>query len=169
MRAALLAAAALAAGGCAVNQNADQPSAPREPGSIVGVGGVFFRAGDGAALQKWYGEHLGLPTNTQGYAQLPWLDPRTGDYYSTTWGPFKRDTTYFDADQQYMVNYVVNDLDAALEKLRAAGARIADERMDEPYGRFAWFWDPEGIKVELWEPDREFMKKAQERGGEWTD
>ncbi len=141
--------------------------AAREPGSIVGVGGVFFRSDDGSALQKWYGEHLGLPMDAQGYAQLPWLDAQTGAYNSTTWGPFKRDTTYFDADQQYMINYVVNDLDAALEKLRAAGARVSDERMDEVYGKFGWFWDPEGIKVELWEPDAAFMEKARAKGGEW--
>lgn len=144
-------------------------AAPREPGSIVGVGGVFFRTDDGAALQKWYGEHLGLPVDTKGYALMPWLDAKTGAYNSTTWGPFKRDTTYFDADQQYMINYVVNDLDAALEKLRAAGARVSDERMDEVYGKFGWFWDPEGIKVELWEPNAAFMEKARANDGEWSE
>jgi len=169
MRAALLALTlSILTGGCAVSDT-PTPFTPAGPGEIVGVGGVFFRSADGAALQKWYGETLGLPTDTQGYAQLPWLDPATGDYHSTTWGPFPRDTTYFDPGQQYMVNYVVTDLDAALEKLRAAGARIADERMDEPYGKFGWFWDPEGTKVELWEPDREFMEKARARGGEWTE
>ena len=139
----------------------------REAGSIVGIGGVFFRADDGAVLHRWYGETLGMPTDTQGYAQLPWVDPRTGGYNSTTWSPFKRDTTYFDPGQQYMINYVVNDLDAALARLREAGARVSDERMDEVYGKFGWFWDPEGVKVELWEPNREFMEQARERGGEW--
>jgi predicted enzyme related to lactoylglutathione lyase len=170
MRAVLLTTAAVAVGGCAMNDASDSEHA-REPGSIVGMGGVFFRAEDGAALQRWYGEHLGLPTDTQGYALIPWIDPKTGDYHSTTWGPFARDTSYFDADQQYMLNYVVNDLDAALAKLRAAGARVDDEKGVEEYeyGRFAWFWDPEGTKVELWEPNREFMERARERGGEWTE
>ena len=142
-----------------------------ERGRIVGIGGVFFRAGDGAALQKWYGEHLGMPTDTQGYAQLPWLEPATRNYNSTTWSPFSRDSAYFDRDQAYMINYVVDDLDAALARLRAAGARIDDEKGVESYeyGRFAWFWDPEGTKAELWEPNRGFMEKARERGGEWTE
>lgn len=144
-----------------------EPAAAPEPGRILGIGGVFFRAEDGSALQAWYGEHLGLPVDTKGYALLPWADAHTGAYNSTTWGPFKKDTTYFDAGQQYMINYVVDDLDAALARLRAAGARVADERMDEVYGKFGWFWDPEGIKVELWEPDAAFMEKAKQNNGEW--
>lgn len=139
----------------------------QEPGRILGIGGVFFRTDDGKALHAWYGEHLGIPTDTQGYATLPWLDEKTGAYNSTTWGPFSKDTTYFDADQQYMINYVVDDLDAALERLRAAGTGISEERMEEVYGKFGWFWDPEGIKVELWEPNTEFMEKARKNDGKW--
>jgi catechol 2,3-dioxygenase-like lactoylglutathione lyase family enzyme len=167
-----VALAGLALGGCAMSDLNEGPNGrTREPGSIVGIGGVFFRADDGAALQRWYGAHLGMPQDNQGYAQLPWLEPETGDSYSTTWSPFQRDSDYFDIDQPYMINYIVDDLDAALARLRAAGARIDMDKGVESYeyGRFAWFWDPEGTRVELWEPDRAFLDAARKRGGEWAD
>ena len=123
-----------------------------EPGRILGIGGVFFRSDDGRALQSWYTDNLGLPTDNQGYALLWWRDPYTLELNSTTWGAFKRDSEYFDKDQQYMVNYVVDDLDAARDRLIKAGVRVDERVEDFEYGRFGWFWDPEGIKVELWEP-----------------
>ncbi|MEL6328558.1 MAG: VOC family protein [Planctomycetota bacterium] len=159
-----LALAAAVLGACASTQQTASDPAPadaREPGDMVGIGGVFFRSSDTAATQRWYTEHLGMPPGGPGFALIFWTDPETDEYYSTTWSPFPRDSDYFGLDQQYMLNYIVNDLDAALARLRAAGARIDDDKGIETYpnGRFAWFWDPEGNKAELWEPDRAFFRE----------
>jgi predicted enzyme related to lactoylglutathione lyase len=143
-----------------------------EPGRIVGIGGVFFRTDDGPTLQAWYAEHLDLPQDTDGFALLWWRDPETARIGSVTWGPFARESTYFDADQQYMINYIVDDLDAARARLQKAGARVDDEVQDYEYGRFGWFWDPSGTKVELFEPNPEFAEKAYNAAREgrgWSD
>ena len=75
----------------------------------------------------------------------------------TVFSPFPADTDYFGRmDQPFMLNFRVDDLDFAVEKLREAGVRIDDQRMEEPYGKFAWVYDPEDNKIELWEPKRPF-------------
>jgi predicted enzyme related to lactoylglutathione lyase len=118
---------------------------------VTGIGGVFLRAKDPAALSAWYARHLGIPVN-DGYAILRRAD-ETEDAV-TVWATFEHDTDYFGSrTQQVMINYRVADLDV-LETLRAEGVTIAPERSDEPNGRFAWVIDPEGNRIELWEPIR---------------
>jgi len=119
-------------------------SAPRRE-RVTGIGGVFFRAQDPAALLDWYREHLGVPTASDGYVVFP-------ESRDTHWVPFAEDTEYWPRRRQLMVNFTVDDLDALLDQLRADGVEV-DERVEVmEYGRFGWCVDPEGNRVELWQP-----------------
>jgi predicted enzyme related to lactoylglutathione lyase len=111
---------------------------------VTGVGGVFFRAQNPAALVAWYEEHLGVPV-TEGYT----IFPVSRDMH---WVPFEADTDYWPADKQGMVNFTVRDLDAMLAQLRAAGVLVDERVEDGEYGRFGWATDPEGNRFELWQP-----------------
>ena len=113
---------------------------------ISGIGGIFFRAKDATTLGSWYEQHFGI-NSTQ--ADSVWMQ----EAGPTVFAPFKEDTNYFGSlEQQFMLNFRVHDLDLMIDQLRAAGVRIDDKRMDESYGRFAWVYDPEGNKIELWQP-----------------
>jgi predicted enzyme related to lactoylglutathione lyase len=115
----------------------------------VGIGGIFFKARDPQALSAWYATHLGIPTQDEG--SLAFDGPESTGM--TVFAPFPHDTRYFgDGDQQSMVNFRVDDLDGLLVQLTAAGVRIDPKREDYAYGRFAWIWDPEGNRIELWQP-----------------
>jgi predicted enzyme related to lactoylglutathione lyase len=115
----------------------------------TGVGGVFLRAADPEKLHAWYEEHLGVKRTEDGAFAFFSEGPRE----MTVFAFFPQDTDYFGpGKQQAMVNFRVDDLDVVLEKLRAAGADIDPKREDYDYGRFAWFNDPEGNRVELWQP-----------------
>jgi predicted enzyme related to lactoylglutathione lyase len=112
----------------------------------VGVGGVFFKAQDPKSLSAWYATHLGI--------KVEWESSLTFESAGTTiFATFPQDTAYFgDGGQQFMVNFRVDDLDQLLSQLAAAGVRIDPHREDQTYGRFAWIWDPEGNRIELWQP-----------------
>jgi glyoxylase I family protein len=115
---------------------------------VSGIGGLFFRAKDEKALAQWYAKHFGIPV--VGGEEL-W-EPEKG---VTVFSPFKSTTTYFPAEQQFMINFRVTDIDKFLEQLKAEEVKIDEQRMDESYGRFAWVYDPEGNKIELWQPVEE--------------
>jgi predicted enzyme related to lactoylglutathione lyase len=116
---------------------------------VVGVGGIFFKAKDPALLKAWYREHLGLPIDEHGQTSF---SPE-GAAGPLVWAPFPADTKYFEPSQApFMVSFRVNDLRAMLAQLRAAGAEVDEKVMDEPYGKFGWVLDPEGNRIELWEP-----------------
>jgi predicted enzyme related to lactoylglutathione lyase len=118
----------------------------------VGFGGVFLKARDPKTLSRWYAENLGVPTQDGG--SIGFDGPESAGM--TVFAHFPADTKYFgDGPQQAMVNFRVDDLDSLLAQLEAAGVRIDPKRDDAPYGKFAWIWDPEGNRVELWEPPRE--------------
>ena len=120
--------------------------------AVRGIGGVFFRARDPQALAEWYAAHLGLVLEPGGHALLRWADgERGGAPGSTVWSLFPADTDYFGTDAPYVVNYLVDDLDATVERLRRADASVEDVQ-EFDYGRFAWATDPEGNRFELWEP-----------------
>jgi predicted enzyme related to lactoylglutathione lyase len=111
---------------------------------VLGIGGYFLRAADPAALSAWYRDCLGLD------ADEVWRQ----DAGPTVFATFASDTDYFGSpDQRSMVNFRVRDLDAMLAQLRTAGADVAEETQDmEGIGRFGWVTDPEGNRIELWQP-----------------
>jgi predicted enzyme related to lactoylglutathione lyase len=114
----------------------------------TGVGGVFLKAKDPKGLLQWYHEHLGIPLS-YGFASFEGPEAQG----TTAFSFFPEDTKKFgEGDQRAMINFRVDSLDGVLERLAAAGARIDTKREDSPFGPFAWFWDPEGNRVELWEP-----------------
>jgi predicted enzyme related to lactoylglutathione lyase len=115
----------------------------------VGIGGIFLKARDPRALAAWYAAHLGIQPGESG--SMVFDGPESAG--STVFAHFPLDTPYFgDGAQQCMVNFRVDDLDQLLVQLAAEGVRIDPKREDYPYGRFAWLWDPEGNRVELWQP-----------------
>ena len=114
---------------------------------VTGIGGVFFRARDPERLVAWYAEHLGI------VAPAANVQPWRQDAGFTVFAPFPLETDYFPPDRSFMLNFRVDDLDAMLEKLRAAGIEAETRaEWDGPHGRFARIHDPEGNPVELWEP-----------------
>jgi catechol 2,3-dioxygenase-like lactoylglutathione lyase family enzyme len=122
-------------------------------GRILGIGGIFFKSANRDQMREWYSKHLGLADKGQG-AMLPWRqhdDPQKE--HVTVWTVFPSSTTYFGPGQSpFMINYIVDDMDALLERLKEEGVKIDPKRMDESYGRFAWIYDPDGNKIELWQP-----------------
>lgn len=125
---------------------------PEMKGKILGIGGIFFKSADPAQAREWYGKHLGLMDKGQG-VMLPWRekdDPQ--NERMTVWSVFPATTKYFDPGKaSFMVNYIVDDLDALLERLEKEGVKIDPKRQDESYGRFAWIYDADGNKIELWQ------------------
>jgi predicted enzyme related to lactoylglutathione lyase len=120
---------------------------------VLGVGGVFFKARDPQALAEWYAKHLGVPFDTgQTYGTFT---AAAGD--QTVWSVFPQDTTYFaPSSAPYMFNFRVRNLAAMLTQLRAAGAAVDDRVEEYDYGNFGWVMDPEGNRIELWEPKTPF-------------
>lgn len=125
-----------------------------ERGQVLGIGGIFFRARDSQTLGQWYSDTLGMAVESWGSTQGTTFQPDqmpAGAY--TVWAAFAADTDYFGGSgQQHMINLVVDDLDAALNRVAAAGAEVIPEREVQEYGSFGWFVDPDGNRVELWQP-----------------
>jgi predicted enzyme related to lactoylglutathione lyase len=116
----------------------------------VGIGGIFLKVRDPKALSKWYSEHFGIPADAAP-GSLVFDGPESMGM--TVFAHFPADTKYFgDGPQQTMLNFRVDDLDTLLDQLGASGVRIDPKREDHEYGRFAWIWDTEGNRVELWQP-----------------
>ena len=128
------------------------PVKTEQRGRILGIGGVFFKSANRDQMREWYSKHLGLADKGQG-VMLPWRehdDPQKE--HVTVWTVFPATTKYFDSSQQFMVNYIVDDMDALLDRLKQEGVKIDPKRMNESYGRFAWIYDSDGNKIELWQP-----------------
>jgi len=121
---------------------------------VTGLGGIFFKSQNPEALCAWYREHLGLPLEEWGGAVFHWVTPdNPGGVGTTIWSPFKADTTYFaPSTASFMMNFRVADLDALLAALRAEGCQVDDKVEDSEYGKFGWVMDPDGNRVELWQP-----------------
>lgn len=124
---------------------------------VTGIGGFFFKANDSKKLVEWYGKHLGLKTDQ--YGSTFWWKDNYGNDCSTQWSPFAADTTYFSpSEKQFMQNFRVENLEALLENLKQEGVTIVGEIETYDYGKFGWILDPEGNKIELWEPiDKAFQ------------
>lgn len=127
-----------------------EPAAPPR-GRVTGVGGVFIRSDDPAALMAWYRDRLGLRIEAWGGAMLAADAP--GHPPVLTVGAFDRGSDYLAPSRRdFMLNLAVDDLSAVLARLEAAGVPILRRDDDDPNGRFAWLLDPDGTKIELWEP-----------------
>lgn len=123
---------------------------------VTGIGGIFFKAENPEQLYLWYEKHLGIKREPHGQgASFRWRDDSDAEAL-TAWAIFAKDTQYFSPSRQpFMLNYRVDNLDALLEALRAEGVWIDPKREDYDYGRFAWIMDPEGNRIELWEPPKQ--------------
>ena len=123
---------------------------------ITGVGGVFFKSkGDGKALAAWYQKHLGLVPEPWGGTILKWPDDKAEDRGLTVWHVAGHDSKWFSpSEASFMINYRVDNLDELLEQLRAGGVEVIKGPDADDNGKFAWILDPDGNKVELWEPSR---------------
>jgi len=119
---------------------------------VLGIGGLFFKSPDPKALSAWYRDNLGFDVADWGGAHFE-ENEASRRQNSCVWAPFGKDSNHFDpGTQPWMVNFRVDDLDAMLAQLRANGCWV-DERVEESeFGRFGWTMDPDGCKVELWEP-----------------
>ena len=121
---------------------------------VTGIGGIFFNAKDPAALRAWYQRHLGIDVQPWGGAAFTWADaagqPTTG---TTIWSIGAADSGHFaPSPAAFMINYRVDDLAALLQALRDEGCNVLEKSDDSEYGKFGWVIDPEGNKVELWQP-----------------
>jgi predicted enzyme related to lactoylglutathione lyase len=120
---------------------------------VTGIGGVFFKARDPEALAAWYRDHLGLTLEPWGGAILRWPADAAADGGLTVWTAAKSDTKWFaPSESSFMINYRVDDLEGVLANLKAAGVEPASGPEKHENGKFAWVMDPEGNKVELWQP-----------------
>ena len=133
------------------NQQASSPPAER----VTGIGGVFFKAKDPKTLRTWYQEKLGIALQDgQSFGLFLWRERQDSSREGTTvWGLFPETTKYFaPSTAPFMINYRVRNLDALLAQLRSAGVTVDGKVVEDFNGKFAWVVDPEGNKIELWEP-----------------
>jgi len=121
---------------------------------VTGIGGIFFKAKDPVVLRAWYKEHLGIDVQEWGGAAFTWTDAAGKPFKGTTaWSISPADTKYFaPSTSPFMVNYRVEDLAALLQALRSEGCQVLDKTDESEFGKFGWVMDPEGNKVELWQP-----------------
>lgn len=123
---------------------------------VTGVGGIFFKCNDVKKMKDWYAKNLGLPDEGWG-TNFDWVqadDPTKKG--STAWSPFPNDTKYFEpSKKEFMINYIVEDIEDLVEQLKSEGVTIVDQIEDSDYGKFVHILDPEGNKVQLWEPKDE--------------
>ena len=126
------------------------------PGRVLGIGGIFFKSADHAKLADWYRQNLGIDQKPGEGAIFQWRSHDNPDAeHMTVWSIFAGTSNYMDpSPAPFMINYIVDDLDALLAKLQANGVNIDPKREDYDYGRFAWIYDADGNKIELWQPPK---------------
>jgi len=116
---------------------------------VIGLGGIFFKSRDPEALRVWYAKHLGMPVNDYGAA----FEEDASRPGVTLWAPFKHDSNYFaPSSREFMLNLRVDDLDALMANLRADGVEVDANVHEDDNGRFGWIMDPDGTRIELWQP-----------------
>ena len=118
---------------------------------VTGLGGFFFKSKDPDVIKSWYKKHLGIPTDQYGWTF--WWKDEKGNKCSTQWSPFTEDTQYFSpSKKQFMMNFRVENLHELIAVLKEEGVTVVGEIEEYDYGKFGWILDPEGNKIELWEP-----------------
>ena len=120
---------------------------------VTGLGGVFFKTSDPKKIQAWYEKHLGMTMTDYGHS-FKWKELDKPEASALTqWTPFKDDTTYFGpSEKPFMINYRVENLVDLLKVLKEEGVTVVCEIQEYSYGKFGWIMDPDGNKIELWEP-----------------
>ncbi|UOB16178.1 VOC family protein [Abyssalbus ytuae] len=120
---------------------------------VTGIGGFFFKSKNPAEIKEWYKKHLGLPVDKYGCTFTWRKDENPNEKALTQWSPFKEDTDYFEpSKKQFMMNFRVENLEQLLKTLKEEGVTIIGKTEEYSYGKFGWIIDPEGNKIELWEP-----------------
>jgi predicted enzyme related to lactoylglutathione lyase len=134
-------------------QLASTPEPAPRVGRVTGIGGVFFKSDHPDSLRNWYRDHLGMVTNEYGSLFEFRLAERPDVLGYLQWSLFKNTTKYFQpSTKPFMINYRVADLTVLLERLKKDGVQVLDEPESASYGTFVHIMDPEGNKIELWEP-----------------
>ena len=121
---------------------------------VTGIGGIFIRSADPKRLTDWYRKHLGINVESWGGTAFRWAGPHNPEGHGTTvWNVFEASSNYFaPSSSTFMVNYRVDDLHALIAALNAEGCQVIDKVDESEYGKFGWVVDPDGNKIELWEP-----------------
>lgn len=134
-------------------------------GRVTGIGGIFFKSKDPKAQREWYAANLGLATNDYG-SMFEFREAENPDKKAyLQWSPFSQDTKYFEpSESEFMINYRVKNIEALVNQLEAAGVTICDSIETYDYGKFVHIMDPEGNKIELWEPIDETFTETQPEG-----
>lgn len=124
---------------------------------VTGIGGIFFKCNDQQLSKQWYERHLGIRSDAYGGC-FEW-HTQEGAKGHTVWSPFTADTQYFSPSKAaFMVNYRVENLVDLLIVLRDEGVEVVGDMEENEFGKFAWILDPNGIKLELWEPPKNFSE-----------
>lgn len=137
---------------------------------VTGIGGIFFKCKDPETMRAWYQSNLGLNTNPYG-SVFEWYQGADNTKKGfTTWCPFNEETKYFEpSPKEFMINYRVENIEALVDELQKSGVTVLDAIESVEYGKFVHILDPEGNKIELWEPnDIEYEKLGQQLGSETT-
>ena len=121
---------------------------------VTGIGGIFFKSQDPEKMREWYSKHLGLDNSPYG-TNFEWVQREDSTKKgSTVWSPFKETTKYFEpSTKEFMINYIVEDLEALVEQLKTEGVTIVDEIEASDFGKFVHIIDLEGNKIQLWQPN----------------
>jgi predicted enzyme related to lactoylglutathione lyase len=124
---------------------------------VTGLGGIFFKARQPEQLREWYRRHLGIPVQDWGGVSFEWRQMAAPERKgATVWSIFPGSTDYFEpSSAPFMINYRVRNLDQVLDALRAEGVQVESPIQESEFGRFGWIMDPEGNRIELWEPPAE--------------
>lgn len=137
---------------------------------VTGIGGIFFKSKDPKMMHEWYRTNLGLQTNEYG-SVFEWFQGADNSKKGfSQWSPFNDDTKYFQpSEKEFMINYRVENIELLVEELKKGGVQIVDEIESYDYGKFVHIMDPEGNKIELWEPnDIEFENLGKKMNAETT-
>ena len=133
---------------------------------VTGIGGIFFRSTNPQKISEWYGKHLGLAIDNYGSAFEFRNAKKAEEINYLRWSPFEEGTDYFKpSEKEFMINYRVQNIEGLVKNLRDNGVTIVDDIEEFEYGKFVHIMDPDGNKIELWEPIDSFFTKM---GGETT-
>ncbi len=140
----------------------------REEPAVIGIGGIFFKSKNAQQTREWYHKYLGVASNENGGSFVWRKFDSPDDFGFTVWHAFQEDNDYFNlSNREFMINYRVNNLDELIKKLEDDGVEFVGEVEEYPFGKFTWILDPDGQKIELWEPaDAGFFNMIKSDGSQ---